>query len=86
MPGLLAHWRMRRAVETYLAGELSPESASGVARHLSVCWECSVAAETLRLIKRALRQHRDRIPTFGERRLRCFAEELATAPTSRRDP
>jgi anti-sigma factor RsiW len=77
MRGLLGHRRMRRAVETYLDGELPPEDRAEVARHLSVCWECSIAAETLRLVKRALSHRRDRTPSsMPERRLRRFAEDL----------
>jgi anti-sigma factor RsiW len=77
MRGLLAHRRLRRAVEAYLDGELTPEARAEVARHLSICWECSIGAETLRLLKRALSHHRDRTPSsVAERRLRRFAEDL----------
>jgi anti-sigma factor RsiW len=77
MRGLLAHRRMRRDVEAYLDGELAPEARARVARHLSTCWECSIAAETLRLLKRALSHRRDRTPaSVAERRLRRFAEAL----------
>jgi anti-sigma factor RsiW len=69
---------MRRAVEAYLDGELDPDDQAEAARHLSICWECSTAAETLRLIKRALRLRRDRTPsTVAERRLERFAASLA---------
>lgn len=78
MRQLLGHRRMRRAVDAYLDGELTPDARAEVARHLSICWDCSIAAETLRLVKRALTQRRDRAPaTVGERRLRRFAEDLA---------
>jgi anti-sigma factor RsiW len=60
MPGLLAHRRLRRAVEAYLDGELTPDAHAEVARHLSICWECSIAAETLCLLKRALSQRNER--------------------------
>lgn len=90
MRHLLAHRRMRRAVEAYLDGELTPEARAEVARHLSICWECSIAAETLRLLKRALSHRRDRTPSsVAERRLRRFAADLASVgpsdagPTSR---
>jgi anti-sigma factor RsiW len=77
MRGLLAHRRMRRAVDAYLDGELTPEARAEVARHLSICWECSIAAETLRLLKRALSHRRNRTPSsVAERRLRRFAEAL----------
>ena len=79
MRGLLAHRRMRRAVEVYLDGELTPQDRAEVVGHLSICWECSVAAETLRLLKRALSHSRDRTPTsVAEGRLRRFAEKLAS--------
>jgi len=78
MRGLLAHRRMRRTLEAYLDGELPPQAGSEVARHLSVCWECSTLAETIRLLKRALRRRRELSPdTVTARRLRRFAEELA---------
>jgi hypothetical protein len=68
---------MRRAVEAYLDGELQPEAGAQVARHLSICWDCSVIAETLRLLRRSLRHLRDvNPPTVAERRLRRFAEDL----------
>ena len=71
---------MRRAVDAYLDGELTPDARAEVARHLSVCWECSIAAETVRLLKRALTKRRDRMPaSIAEQRLRRFAEDLARA-------
>ena len=77
----LGHRRLRRDVETYLDGELCPDDQARVADHLRVCWECSVAAETLRLLKEALRQRRHREPaTVGARRLRRFADQLAGRP------
>jgi anti-sigma factor RsiW len=77
MRGLLAHRRLRRAVDAYLDGELTPEARAEVADHLSICWECSIAAETLRLLKRALSHRLNRTPpSVAERRLRRFAEAL----------
>jgi predicted anti-sigma-YlaC factor YlaD len=76
MPDLLAHHRLRRAVDAYLDGELPPDVHAAVAHHLSMCWRCSIAAETLRLLKRALSQQSDRTSSVGGRRLRCFAEQL----------
>jgi predicted anti-sigma-YlaC factor YlaD len=87
MRRLLAHRRMRHAVEAHLDGDLAPEADAQVARHLSVCWECSIVAETLRLLKRALRQLRAKTPTtITERRLRRFAEDLAGRPHPDRAP
>jgi len=80
MPGLLAHRRVRRAVEAYLDGELETDAGAQVGRHLSICWECNTAAETLRLLKWALRQRGARTPTtMADRRLRRYAEELAAS-------
>ena len=77
----LGHRRLRRDVEAYLDGELCPDDRARVAGHLRVCWECSVAAETLRLLKLALRRRRSREPgTVGARRLRLFADQLAGRP------
>jgi anti-sigma factor RsiW len=77
MRGLLAHHRMRRAVEAYLDGEVAPDARADVVHHLAICWECSVAAETLQLIKRALSQSGMRTPSsVAERRLRRFAQDL----------
>ncbi len=74
---------MRRDVEAYLDGELAPDLRAQVAAHLRVCWECSIAAETLRLLKRGLSHQRDRTPSsVAERRLRRFAE----APANRDEP
>jgi anti-sigma factor RsiW len=78
MRGLLAHRRLRRAVDAYLDGELTSDARAEVANHLSICWECSIAAETLRLLKRALSHRRDRTPpSVAEHRLRRFAHALA---------
>jgi anti-sigma factor RsiW len=78
MSGLLAHLRLRRAVGAYLDGELTPDAYDEVARHLSICWKCSIRAETLRLLKRALGQRSDWTPSsVAGRRLRRFAERLA---------
>jgi anti-sigma factor RsiW len=69
---------MRRAVGAYLDGELPSPADAGVARHLAICWECNTLAETLRLMKRSLRQRRDQTtPSVAERRVRRFAEDLA---------
>jgi anti-sigma factor RsiW len=69
---------MRRALEAYLDGELDSPAALEVAGHLSICWECNTVAETLRLMKMALRKRRARVPTMvAERRLVRFAKELA---------
>jgi anti-sigma factor RsiW len=69
---------MRRAVDAYLDGELAPEAGAEVARHLSICWECSAAAETLRLMKRALRRRHERTLTaLAEHRLSRLARDLA---------
>jgi anti-sigma factor RsiW len=69
---------MRRAVETYLDGELPPEAGAQVARHLSTCWGCSAVAETLRLLRCSLRHFRETAPeTVAERRLQRLAEHLA---------
>jgi hypothetical protein len=56
---------------------LTRPAAAEVARHLSVCWECSILAETLRLLKGSLGRRRDTNPAVAERRLRRFAEDLA---------
>jgi anti-sigma factor RsiW len=78
MSGLLAHRRLHRAVEAYIDGELTPDTHAEVARHLSICWKCSISAETLRLLKRALTQRSDWTPSsVAGRRLRRFAEQLA---------
>ena len=79
MRGLLAHRRMRYAVGAYLDGELETAAGAEVAAHLSICWECSTVAETLRLLKSALRRRGALTPTtVAERRLRRFAEEVAS--------
>ena len=69
---------MRRAVEAYVDGELPPEAGRQVARHLAICWECSVIAETLRLLRRSLGHRREAtLTTVAERRLQLLAENLA---------
>lgn len=84
MIGPLRHHRMRRMVGAYLDGELGGDARAEVARHLSVCWECSTVAETIRLIRRSLRQRGDRSAmSRSERRLRQFAVNLASERTSR---
>jgi hypothetical protein len=50
-----------------------------VARHLSMCCNCSTLPETLLLIKQSLRGRRDRTaPLLSERRLLRLAERLDT--------
>lgn len=76
---------MRQMVGAYLDDELRGEKQAEVGRHLSVCWECSTLAETVRLIKRSLRQRGDRpARSLDEHRLRQFAESLARERTSPR--
>lgn len=68
---------MRRAVDAWVDGELDAETAEAVAHHLRICWDCSSAAETTRLVKSALRAHRDREPPpLAAARLRRFADRL----------
>jgi anti-sigma factor RsiW len=70
-----AHRRMRRAVDAYLDGELSPVRAAVVEAHLEECWGCSGYAETLRLMKRSLRRLAERGPgDLAVVRLRRWAE------------
>lgn len=75
---LVAHYRMRRAVDAYIDGELrTPERIAAVHAHLDQCWGCSGYAETLRLVKRSLRRLADRQPTdLTVARLRRWATEL----------
>ena len=77
MRDLRAHRRMRRTVGAYLDGELAPVAAAEMAYHLAVCWECSIATETIRLLKRALESRRPDSPSLVGVRLRRFAEDLA---------
>ncbi|GAC1530516.1 MAG: hypothetical protein NVS3B12_05200 [Acidimicrobiales bacterium] len=72
---------MRRAVEAYLDGELAPDAGTEVVHHLAMCWECNTVAETLRLLKHALRRRRDQgAASVPGLRLRRFAESLAARP------
>ncbi|GAC1376246.1 MAG: hypothetical protein NVSMB4_04950 [Acidimicrobiales bacterium] len=81
MRGPLAHRRMRRAVEAYLDGELPADAGTEVAHHLAMCWECSTVADTLRLLKHALRRRRDHgMASMPVRRLRRYAETMAAGP------
>lgn len=83
MVGYLRHRQMPLAVEAYLDGELPPPGDAEVARHLSICWNCSTVAETLRLIKQSLTHRRDpATPLLTERRLRCWAEGLTVHRSS----
>jgi anti-sigma factor RsiW len=76
----LSHRRIPKDVEAFVDGELAGDAGEEVARHLSVCWECGVLVETLRLIKHALRQRTGTTPSpLAARRLRRFAEDIATA-------
>ena len=77
MRDLRAHRRMRRTVGAYLDGERAPVAAAETAYHLAVCWERSIAAETIRLLKRAFQSRRPDPPSPVGVRLRRFAEDLA---------
>ena len=63
MVGRTAHRRSRRDLHAYLDGELDPDRAYAVARHLDDCWPCSGEAEVVRRIKHALARSGDRRPT-----------------------
>ena len=70
-----AHGRMRRAVDAYIDGELSPARAVTVEVHLDECWACSGYADTVRLMKRSLRRLAQRRPSeLAVARLRRWAE------------
>lgn len=74
----LTHRRIRRSVGPYIDGELAPGDRAELARHLAECWRCNTLAETLALMKRALRARAGRAPAnMGELRLRRLAETLA---------
>lgn len=69
---------MGRAVDAWVDGELDAEAAGMIALHVRICWDCSSAAETTRLVKASLRAHRDHEPPrLAAARLRRFAERLA---------
>ncbi len=56
----VAHRRLKRALSAHLDGELDAAASAVVAAHLRECWECSGDAELLRMVKRSLRNLRER--------------------------
>jgi predicted anti-sigma-YlaC factor YlaD len=70
-----AHGRMRRAVDTYVDGELPSSRAALVEAHLDECWGCSGYADTVGLMKRSLRRLAQRWPSdLAVARLRRWAQ------------
>ena len=71
------HRRVSEAIDAGVDAELDDDTARRVAAHAHDCWDCSAAAETARLLKRSLRQSRDREPPrLATARLHRFAERL----------
>ena len=70
----VTHRGLRRAVDAYLDGELSPVRALAIEVHLDECWGCSGYADTVRLMKRSLRRLAQRRPSdLAVTRLRRWA-------------
>lgn len=64
-------------VDALVDDELDGPTAEFVGAHLRECWECSVMAETARLIKRSLRRTAGREPpSLATARLRHFSQRL----------
>jgi anti-sigma factor RsiW len=66
-----------RLIQRYLDAEMDDEQAARVARHLEVCRDCGLAADTYQTIKAALARRRLTIDNDAVKRLTEFIERLA---------
>lgn len=71
------HHRSSKVIDAWVDGELDPVASRRVAAHLSDCWDCSLTAEAVRLIKRSLHRLGEQEPTcLATVRLERFAQAL----------
>ncbi len=76
--------RVTRVLQSYLDGEIDPETSAIVAQHLEECRKCGLEASTYRTIKTAIAQVGDEAASVDRaavERLRHFADDLADPPT-----
>ncbi len=76
---------VRRALQSYLDGEVDEVTARRVARHLEACRRCGLEASTYAEIKRALGERSSEVPPDAVARLRQFAERLMDDPQGSED-
>lgn len=73
------HRRLSKLVDAWVDGELDDAATFAVATHVSGCWDCSAAAETTRLLKRALHARARREPPgLAALRLHRYAATLTS--------
>lgn len=77
-PGGIDCHQVARTLQRYLDGHIDAERAQRIAAHLEDCRRCGMEAETYQRIKAALAAHRPDVPADSLRRLREFAERLAS--------
>ena len=71
------HRRLSKLVDAWIDGELDDALTRSMAEHVADCWDCSSAAETTRLVKRALcARARREPPGIAAVRLHRFAASL----------
>ncbi|MGH9268241.1 MAG: zf-HC2 domain-containing protein [Acidimicrobiales bacterium] len=71
------HRRLSRLVDAWVDGELEAAQSRLLAAHVAECWDCSSAAETTRLVKRALHARARREPPgIAAMHLHRFAASL----------
>lgn len=76
-----------RHLQSYLDGEVRDEVTSRrIARHLEVCRECGLQAETLAALKQSLRRLDREVDQWTLGRLRSLVESLAAGLTDAQAP
>jgi Putative zinc-finger/Sigma-70, region 4 len=69
--------KIARLIQRYLDEEIDDQQAARVARHLKVCRDCGLAADTFQTIKAALARRRLTIDNDAVKRLTEFTERFA---------
>lgn len=71
---------MARVLQAYLDGEVGPDQAGLVAEHLRHCQRCGIDERIYREVKRSLQELAPTPDPDAIRRLRTYADELASNP------
>lgn len=76
-PDHLSCREVRRILQSFLDGELTPADAERVEEHLQACRRCGLDAETYRHVKQVVSGLRRDVDPEALERLETFVEDLA---------
>ncbi len=75
-PDAITCHEVGQMLQSYLDGEVGPDRAQKVARHLEACRRCGLEASTYRRLKAALSGLSEDVDPEAVRRLQHFVDDL----------